>query len=118
MKIKAKNAPQFVRHLKTISKLAGTDHPYPFDVWGKLRRIEVKLHRITTDECNGDIDPDKADEMCEKLLNEARTLLPNARTLFVNGDPRGYALKLKDYEAKQRGIYQDWGGYGIICPEF
>jgi hypothetical protein len=48
---------------------------------------------------------------------------------FVNGDPRGYALKL-DPEAPQveglpsakaliesARLHRDWGGYGILSPE-
>ena len=41
---------------------------------------------------------------------------------FVNGDPRGYALKI-DPENKlgsllirDAGLHTDWGGYGILSP--
>lgn len=47
--------------------------------------------------------------------------------VFVNLDPRGYALKIddewvRDQRADHRtaykaAIHQDWGGYGIIAPE-
>lgn len=39
--------------------------------------------------------------------------------VLLNGDPRGYALKIDDTwmrEAKTP-LHQDWGGYGIIAPE-
>lgn len=41
--------------------------------------------------------------------------------VFVNGDPRGYTLKIDDkYKDKMHkaGVYRDWGGYGIIAPDF
>ena len=38
--------------------------------------------------------------------------------IFLNLDPRGYALKIDDQDARALDIYKDWGGYGIICPEF
>lgn len=46
---------------------------------------------------------------------------------FVNSDPRGYALKIdpgQSYEADYHpeyvpeGLHKDWGGYGILAPEF
>ena len=118
MKIEAKNAPQFVRHLGVIAKLAGVDYPYPFDIYAKLSRLEARANRICTHECNGTIDPDKAEKQLDKILEKVKELLPNAKTLFINGDPRGYTLKLKEEEARELGIYQDWGGYGIIAPSF
>lgn len=43
--------------------------------------------------------------------------------VFINRDPRGYALKIKsEYMAgagwiAQLALMRDWGGYGIIAPE-
>ena len=41
--------------------------------------------------------------------------------LFINGDARGYALKIEDKvmisDYKETGLYKDWGGYGILAPE-
>ena len=49
----------------------------------------------------------------------------------INGDPRGYSLKIKEEQNRifvnsddgknhdQKVInYTDWGGYGILAPEF
>jgi len=118
--IKAISAPAFVRHLETINKL--TVNPdnqiYPFDVWEQLNKLEKAAHRITTAECNGEIDEDKAYVKLNKIRKQVNTLLPELKTFFINGDPRGYALKIRENEAKKLGMYQDWGGYGILCPEF
>lgn len=50
-----------------------------------------------------------------KLPGPARNLVP----IFVNRDPRGYALKIDDAWMREHrpGLHQDWGGYGIIAPE-
>ena len=39
--------------------------------------------------------------------------------VFVNRDPRGYALKIEDEYVRANGlqIHRDWGGYGILAPE-
>lgn len=39
--------------------------------------------------------------------------------IFVNRDPRGYALKIDDKWMREHkaALHQDWGGYGIIAPE-
>lgn len=39
--------------------------------------------------------------------------------VFINRDPRGYALKIDDVwtHNKQARIYRDFGGYGILAPE-
>jgi len=43
--------------------------------------------------------------------------------VFINLDPRGYALKIKSEYVKtlrqeNKNIYTDFGGYGILAPEF
>ena len=40
--------------------------------------------------------------------------------VFINYDARGYTLKLKADFTRSCGvdIFQDWGGYGIIAPDF
>jgi hypothetical protein len=58
-----------------------------------------------------------------KILEQVKTLLPGLKTIFLNGDPRGYALKITSEERNQlrdKGInlYSDFGGYGILSPEF
>ena len=118
-KINAHNAPAFCRHLQTLSKLAGGDcPPYPFELLATLQRLENKAHRITTADCNGEIDTEIAEKQLTKIADKVRSLLPNAKTFFINGDPRGNALKIKADEARELGMYTDFGGYGILCPEF
>ena len=92
----------------------------------KIHRIEVKAHRLSTDYCNGVIDGDKWEIETEKILKTLDKVLnfkSQGIPVFVNGDARGYALKIDDsfitgYKSKGGIIYTDWGGYGILAPEF
>lgn len=90
----------------------------------KLRRLEVKAHRLATDYCNGEngVNADNWDSLCEPILKAVRKILKckDSFPIFINGDARGYALKIdSDYvEKTNMRIYQDWGHYGILAPEF
>lgn len=48
-------------------------------------------------------------------IRNRRPLVP----VFVNLDPRGFALKIDDEWMRASGatLYSDWGGYGIIAPD-
>ncbi len=97
------------------------------ELYKKLRRIEAQASRDAVDYCNGAIDADAWEKITDttlakldKLLNYKRRGVP----VFVNGDPRGYALKVEDawttgYNGTaQHHLYRDWGGYGILAPDF
>jgi hypothetical protein len=124
--MKMKNADQFMRHINNLCYLAGgISFHEGILLYKKLHRVEARLNRIFTAECNGDIN--LSEEQEEKrdnlILSKLRALLPEVKTIFLNGDPRGYALKIKETEAQELrskgiNIYQDWGGYGILAPEF
>ena len=117
-KINAHNAPAFCKHLQTLSQLAGLDYPYPFELFKTLQRLERKANRLTTALCNESPDTEKIEKQLDKIADKVRKLLPNAKTFFINYDPRGHALKIKEEERTALGMWSDWGGYGIICPEF
>ena len=101
----------------------------------KLHSLEVKAHKLAEDYCNGvnDVNTDNWDEKCEPILKAVRKVLNMTDTykpqctipVFINGDARGYALKIRDeYMTKcshlngYNKLYKDWGGYGILAPEF
>ena len=43
----------------------------------------------------------------------------NMDKIYVNHDPRGYTLKLTETESlKHTSLFKDWGGYGILAPDF
>ncbi len=126
MKIESRNANSYLNHLKTLAYLGNVQEWEAEDLYEKLRRIETKTNRLMCDDCNGtkpgtEKDWEKQDT---KIIDRVKKLLPVATGIFLNGDPRGYSLKIKSENVSslnERGkinIYQDWGGYGIIAPEF
>jgi hypothetical protein len=90
----------------------------------KLHSLEVKAHQLATDYCNGEngVTTENWEEKCEPILKAVRKVLncTDNYPIFLNGDVRGYALKIKSeyVEKTNMQIYKDWGGYGIIAPEF
>jgi len=94
----------------------------PIELCKKLRRLESKASRVALDLCNGDTDQDSADAAFEKLEHAVNAVLGFARSdvpVFINRDPRGYALKIESEWTKVNAprLYCDWGGYGIIAPD-
>jgi hypothetical protein len=124
--MKAKNANQFFNHVCNLQKIAGlSSYHEAFELYKKLHRIEARMNRIFTNECNGYSNLTEAQEEKRnaRVLKQLNTLLPGLKTIFLNGDPRGYALKIKPEEAKELrdkdiNLYTDSGGYGILAPEF
>jgi len=88
----------------------------------KLRILEGKAGRAAVDYCNGDTTMEQWEQFTEKMLDKVDNLLQFRKTgtpVFVNGDPRGYALKIKSewmHETRAQ-LHRDWGGYGIIAPD-
>ena len=95
----------------------------PVDICKKLRRIENKAANISLDHCNGVIDTDqrdRADKLIVKRLDKILNFTAQDIPVFINGDPRGYTLKIDDQYIRENNIeiMTDWGGYGILAPDF
>jgi hypothetical protein len=106
-------------HGQRLNQVFGT--PYePLEIYEKLRRIELKLKRLNTDYCNGVIQEADYDSACAKLEAKVVALLGQNHPIYLNRDPRGYALKIRDsyMKAHNLDLPTDWGGYGLIAPEF
>ena len=89
----------------------------------KVRALEVKAQWIALDYCNGTIDGDTIDTQGEKIMAQLDKFLDYTGAcvpVFFNRDPRGYALKIDDEYVRTFNvqIHMDWGGYGIIAPEY
>lgn len=94
----------------------------PVKLCKKLRRLEWQANDSAVKCCNGEI-ADEADDnirgviksKLDKLLHYTEQGVP----VFLNGDPRGYSLKIQDeyVRANNLAIHRDWGGYGILAPE-
>jgi len=88
-----------------------------------LRRYELKATRLTIAMCNGvdsatqtahEAELDRIHDKVCQLLGVERF----CKDIFINRDPRGYALKLNDEFARDKRIHKDWGGYGILAPDY
>ena len=99
-----------------------------------LLRLENKAHYATTCLCNSntlhllelnqytgyDVEQateEEQDKFFDSILKSLSKLIgvDNMDKVFINFDPRGYALKIKpEYSQK---IYQDWGSNGILVPD-
>lgn len=85
----------------------------PIELCKKLRRLEKQATILTTDYCNTGNQHELELEKIQKKVNR----LLKTDLVFINLDPRGYALKIQSEDAKDLNIYKDWGGYGIIAPD-
>lgn len=90
----------------------------------KLFSLENKAHKLATDYCNGENGMDSS-EAWEKATQEILLKVDKITDfkaqgvpVFVNGDARGYALKISSEYVEKLNIHKDWGGYGILAPDF
>jgi hypothetical protein len=86
----------------------------------KLFKLENKAHNLATLYCNGDINCEEWEEETIYIADKVSNILNiiDDDIFFINGDPRGYALKLHEEFSRDKGISKDWGGYGLIAPDF
>jgi hypothetical protein len=95
----------------------------PVSLCRKLRHLESRGNNLAKRKCNdASTTYDQADKLAEDIVAKLDRLLGFAADkipVFLNSDPRGYALKIAcDYVKKHDlDIYRDWGGYGIIAPD-
>jgi hypothetical protein len=107
------------QHIQAIFGIGGD----PVELSKRLRRIEAKAHALTTRVCNGQVDIAAYDAQAAKILNSLDTVLgfrAKGIPVFLDGDPRGYALKIDDEYTRSHNlrISTDWGGFGLVAPEF
>jgi hypothetical protein len=91
-------------------------------VYEKLRNLEHRAHRQAERECNYSISEEESQRIDGEILDALDNLLgfrERKIPIFLNGDPRGYAIKIHDSYVREHklAIHTDWGGYGIIAPE-
>ena len=96
----------------------------PVKLCKKLRRLEWEGAALALRRCNG---PEFAEGQYEAktadVLAKVDGLLHYERDhvrVFLNGDPRGYALKIDDDWMRARPdvrLHRDWGDYGILAPD-
>ena len=122
---KERQAVQIFNHGRNLIRLFnlpdGTD---PLLLCKKLRRLEKQAHQLAEDHRNGlrgmdEADAGKLDNDFNKILYKVDGLLnfhKQGIPVFINRDPRGYALKIQEDWVYSHGanIYRDWGGYGRL----
>lgn len=136
MKIEARNAYTYIQHIKLLAYLSGKEEAadllrYAYsttgeEIYAKLRRIEASANRAAVLSCNGDLTPEQEEKQDERTRKQVEDLLPRLSQyggLMINGDPRGYTLKIysekvEALKATGLSIYTDFGGYGILAPDF
>lgn len=114
------------RHINALRELGFTGS------FLALRRLEERAHRNAEAYCNGvyygGIESDEYKKRQERIEEQIKKLFGGTlpKGFFINGDPRGYALKINSgNEAGQahhpeyipQGLHKDWGDYGILAPE-
>lgn len=107
------------RALETLAYQVGCETP-GLALWRRLRRIENWFTVYSTRYCNGDIDTDAFEQVKQQAKNRLSKVFGGRvpEGVFLNSDPRGYALKLDNEKvAIPQGMETDWGGYGILAAE-
>jgi hypothetical protein len=94
-----------------------------------LAKHERAVSRANVKACNEDYDAEPVRSRAFKAIRKFLPKMPE-NALYINSDPRGYALKInddyiRDHKDDHGSIYSylnrmecDFGGYGILCPDW
>ena len=88
-----------VQHGFRLQRIFPLADPLPTTLCKKLRQIENRAHRNAEAICNGTIEQEEADKVSDSCLKSADRVLgfiESGIPVFVNMDPRGYALKIDE----------------------
>jgi len=121
---KQRKAESILRHGFRLQRIfPATREMSPVALAKSLHRIEVEAHRLAEAECSRPLAEGYSERKESSILRRLDALLGFKAAgvpVFLNGDPRGYALKIEDSYVREHNveIERDWGGYGILAPEF
>jgi len=121
--MKKESKERQLKHLFALQRLTGiSDILEVSRLQDQLRRHELRYHRLSENYCNGVIDSDKFERLTDNIEKKVKELLPDVEGLKFNSDPRGYSLKISDSVMREKyqniGLETDFGGYGILSPDF
>lgn len=106
-------------HMKCLSDLLGV--PVDIELMTALCEIEEEGHRAAEKYCNGEMNGSEH-TLFESQLGRRFERLTRFDHYHLNSDPRGFFLKIEaDYMRNggaDSGLETDWGGYGIVAPEW
>ncbi len=109
--------------LRRLALLCGINTPDGKKLSVALWKLEKEAHKLAEDYSNGLLESDQWELETDKIAGKVQELFNNKlKGFFVNGDPRGYALKINDDVMRDTpysniGLDRDWGGYGLLSPE-
>jgi len=116
---------KITKHGNQLLQQFGGDNPPisdPVKLCKKLRRLENKLSELFTQACNESVPYELQDRESDKATALLTSLLPELpeKAIHINRDPRGYALKIDDTYFRESciSLHMDFGGYGILSPDF
>jgi len=124
-------------HHLALESLRGPDCQLSgMQIWRRLCALEQLAHSGATAYCNGEtvliawplFGPEKYDfrndenaweRLCSRATDCVRNILGTVPAgFFVNGDARGYALKIDpDTAPIPEGMHTDWGRNGILAAQ-
>ena len=112
---------RIIVHGEKLNKIFDT-HMEPMALCKKLRRLEYSATRNSEQFCNGERGEVKYNRVLEELLDKLDKALGFRKKkipVFINSDPRGYALKIKSewFGTQDIDLDRDWGGYGLLAPD-
>jgi hypothetical protein len=119
MKIDTRNVRAYVNQCAALNSLRA-ETVTPDGGYQRLRRLEMKARRMAEAECNGTLPEGAWEKFVETTTRTIERIFGGpVPGFFVNSDPRGYALKIDPSHGKvPEGMSTDWGGCGILAPEF
>lgn len=88
----------------------------PVALCKKLRRLEIHAHASALGQCNGTVGVEDAEKIGASVWTKLNKLGIKGHGLYLNGDPRGYAIKFK--AAIKEDIHRDFGGCAIVAPDY
>lgn len=118
--LQSHNIISAAKHIRLLGEMFGVGCINPYATFEILLKAEREAHRQTTKECNQHVSDEDSDKWHEKFIARLTKKLGVDKMpdgFFINYDPRGYALKMKEGTFPQ-GFWTDFGGYGILAPEF
>lgn len=119
--VKKNKAQAYINQIRALESLCTTTpRKNGEDILRLLRRVETRMHRISEGHCNGALEESVLEKEHAKAYHLVKkTLGQEPAGFFINLDPRGYALKIDNSKVTlPEGLYRDWGGYGILAPDF
>jgi hypothetical protein len=116
---------QLKRHILALcelyKELTGNELDYfeGIKISKKLRGLEAKISKISLDYCNGVYN--NYEEIAPKLNKyeaDIKNLFDTDKNfIYINLDPRGFALKINEDFKTDANFFTDWGRYKLLAPE-